>query len=65
MKLFKKRRTKYLCFHTGTKGMSNHCRFIKKVDDEGIEIINSWTTYHSHSSSHIPEYLHYVITFKQ
>ena len=64
MKLFKKRITEHLSFHTGTGGMRAHEGFISSIEENGIKIINSWITYHDYSSSHKPAYIHYVISYK-
>lgn len=63
-KLFKKRKTEELAFHTGTSGVRAHREFIDSVDERGIKIINSWITYHDYSSSHKPAYINYVISYK-
>jgi len=65
MKIFKKRKTEQLAFHTGTNGMTAHREFIEIVNEDNIKIINSWITYHSYSSSHKPEYINYVISYKR
>jgi hypothetical protein len=65
MIFFKRRVTEQLSFHTGADGMGKHRQFISDVDKKRIKIINTWTTYHSYDSSHEPEYLNYVITYKK
>lgn len=63
LRIFKRRRTKQISFHTGTKGTAEHSQFIKEVDEKGIKIIHAWTTFGDYSHSHRPQYLNYVITY--
>ena len=65
MRLFKKRKTKLFCFHTGTDGLKKHREFLNWVDESGAKIVNAYVLYHSHSSAHKPEYLNYVVTYKE
>jgi hypothetical protein len=63
--LFPKYEVIHTSFHTGTNGMKRHREFIKYVNKENIEIINSYITYHSYSDSHKPESINYVVKIKK
>lgn len=63
-RLFKKRATELVSFYTGTDGLKKHSEFIDSIDEKGIKIIHTYTLYHKYSSSHMPEYLNYVISYK-
>jgi hypothetical protein len=63
MWLFKKVKTKHLSFHiNGTVGREEHRKFIQKVNEEQIKILNTWTEYHDRSVT--PSYINYIIQYK-
>lgn len=55
---------KRLAFHFGTDGMKQHYEFLKEVNEKQIKILHCYTTYYEYSSSHKPEYIHYIIKYK-
>lgn len=58
----KRKRTKLLRFHTGTKGLTYHSIFIRWVDEYDVKIIHAYTMYYDYQDSkHKPESLNYVI----
>lgn len=61
-------RYKYVktAFHMGTSGRRSHEEFIKYVNENNIEIINSYVTYHRDElHGHKPDYVHYLIKMKK
>lgn len=57
-------KTKHLRFHTGTTGMAEHENFINYCNENKVEFINSWISYHRDpSNSHKPESINYVIRY--
>ena len=57
-------KTKHLRFHTGTTGMTEHENFINYCNENKVEFINSWISYHRDpSNSHKPESINYVIRY--
>ena len=48
-------------FHLGTDGKKKHSEFIKWLNENDAEIINSYTTYGRGIHSHEPFGLHYII----
>jgi len=64
--LFPKYEYRHLSFHTGTNGMKRHETFIKDVNIENAEIINSYITYYrDYKNNHQPEYINYVVKIKK
>ena len=43
----------------------NFSEFIDWVNENDVEIINSYITYHKYDYSHIPRYINYVIKIKR
>jgi hypothetical protein len=57
-----KQKVQHLKFHTGTWGMQDHEKFINYCNENEVEFINSWITYHRDpSNSHKPESINYVV----
>ena len=63
-RFFTKTEIREVSFHTGTDGMKKHSQFIDWVNESGIEIINSYITYHQYEP-HKPQYINYVIKIKK
>ncbi len=64
--LFPKYEVKHISFYNASAGMKQHDEFIEHYNKGGVEIINSFITYHkSENSRHIPQGIHYVIKFKK
>ena len=64
-RFFTKAEIREVSFHTGTDGMKKHSEFIDWVNQNDVEIINSYITYHKYSHSHQPQYINYVIKIKR
>jgi hypothetical protein len=63
-RLFKKKRVMLTSYHTGTNGMKKHDEFIKWINANDVEIINSYITYHKdYKDNHLPEYINYVVKY--
>jgi len=63
--LFPKYEVRHISFYNATAGMKQHDEFIEHYNKGGIQIINSFITYHNYEKSHIPQGIHYVIKFKK
>ena len=63
-RFFKKTIVKQVSFYCATNGLRDHDNFINWVNENNVEILNSWTTYHSYSDSHKPQHLNYIIRYK-
>ena len=59
-RLFSKVEVRHLVFNMRTDERE-HYEFIEWVNKSDVEIINSFTTYHKVSNSHIPAYIHYIV----
>jgi hypothetical protein len=59
-----KTKTKLISFNCGTNGMEKHSEFINSIDSQEIKIINCYTKY-NRFESHIPDYLYYVVQYKE
>jgi hypothetical protein len=57
-------KTKLISFHCGTNGMEKHSKFINSIDSEEIKIINCYTKYNTYEK-HMPDYLYYVIQYRE
>jgi hypothetical protein len=57
-------KTKLISFHCGTNGMAKHSEFINSIDSKEIKIINCYTKYNTYEK-HIPDYLYYVIQYRE
>ena len=64
-RFFTKSEIREVSFYTGTDGMKKHSEFIDWVNENDVEIINSFITYHKYDYSHIPRCINYVIKIKQ
>ena len=64
-RFFTKSEIREVSFYTGTDGMKKHSEFIDWVNENDVEIINSYITYHKYDYSHIPRYINYVIKIKR
>ncbi len=63
--LFPKYEVRHISFYNATAGMKQHDEFIEHYNKGGIQIINSFITYHNYESRHIPQGIHYVIKIKK
>ena len=63
--LFPKYEIRHISFYCAVAGMKQHNEFIERYNKGGIEIINSFITYHNYENSHKPQGIHYVIKIKK
>ena len=64
-RFFTKSEIRELSFYNGTDGMKKHSEFIDWVNENDVEIINSYITYHKYDYSHQPQYINYVVKIKK
>lgn len=62
--MFYRRKTELVSFWNGMHGRQEQREFFESLDKNGGRVIHGFTTYHSYSSSHIPETFNYVIEYK-